>query len=115
MGIPSSMRWLRSTMRRITAFCLSRSQRTIRHVTKPIWEREAENWVRWARQPGHDAYWSYRDSFFEEVVPAAGRHTLEIGCGEGRVSRDLAARGHRVSGVDLSPILARHARDADEH
>src|SRR5438132_14357814 len=108
MGIPSSMRWLRSTMRRITAFCLSRSQRTIRHVTKPIWEREAENWVRWARQPGQDAYWSYRDSFFEEVVLAAGRHTLEIDCGQGRDPRDLAALGRRVSVVVLSHILALH-------
>ena len=84
-------------------------------VTMPIWEREAENWVRWARQPGHDAYWSYREGFFEEVVPAAGTRTLEIGCGEGRVSRDLAARGHHVTGVDLSPTLARHAKFADEH
>jgi SAM-dependent methyltransferase len=81
----------------------------------PIWEREAENWVRWARQPGHDAYWSYRDAFFEEVVPAPGRRTLEIGCGEGRVSRDLAARGHHVTGVDLSATLVRHARSADKH
>ena len=77
------------------------------------WEREAENWVRWARKPGHDAYWSYRDAFFDEIVPAPGRHTLEIGCGEGRVSRDLAARGHRVTGIDLSPTLARHAHIAD--
>jgi SAM-dependent methyltransferase len=79
-----------------------------------IWEREAENWVRWARQPGHDVYWSYRDTFFEDVVPPPGQRTLDVGCGEGRVSRDLAARGHRVTGVDLSPTLARHAHGADE-
>jgi SAM-dependent methyltransferase len=79
-----------------------------------IWEREAENWVRWARTPGHDVYWSYRDAFFDEVVPTPGRRTLDIGCGEGRVSRDLAARRHRVTGVDLSPTLVRHARAADE-
>jgi hypothetical protein len=23
------------------------------------WEQEAENWVRWTRTPGHDAYWYY--------------------------------------------------------
>jgi hypothetical protein len=28
------------------------------------WESEAENWVRWVRTPGHDAYWYFRDSFF---------------------------------------------------
>src|SRR5262245_53181167 len=79
-----------------------------------IWEREAGNWVRWARQPGHDVYWSYRAGFFDDVVPPAGNRTLDIGCGEGRVSRDLVARGHHVTGVDLSPTLARHAHAADD-
>jgi len=77
------------------------------------WEAEAANWIAWARRPGHDSYWYYRDSFFEEIVPPPGRRTLELGCGEGRVARDLAARGHRVVGVDSSPTLLRHARDAD--
>jgi SAM-dependent methyltransferase len=77
------------------------------------WEAEAGNWVRWARAPGHDSYWYYRDSFFDEIVPPPGRLTLELGCGEGRVARDLRDRGHRVVGVDASPTLLRHARDAD--
>jgi ubiquinone/menaquinone biosynthesis C-methylase UbiE len=77
------------------------------------WEPEAENWLRWARTPGHDAYWYYRDSFFDLIVPAAGRRTLEIGCGEGRVARDLAARGHRVAAVDTAPSLLRYARRDD--
>ena len=77
------------------------------------WEQEAENWVRWARTPGHDAYWHYRTPFFAHIVPPPGRQTLEIGCGEGRVARDLAARGHAVTAVDTSPTLLRHAREAD--
>jgi SAM-dependent methyltransferase len=76
------------------------------------WEAEAENWIRWAREPGHDAYWRYRDAFFP-LVPPAGRATLEVGCGEGRVARDLAARGHHVTGIDSSPTLLRAAREAD--
>jgi SAM-dependent methyltransferase len=77
------------------------------------WEAEAENWVRWARTPGHDAYWVYSPSFFDEIVPPPGRQTLEIGCGEGRVARDLKARGHRVVAIDSSPTLLRYAREAD--
>ena len=77
------------------------------------WEAEADNWVRWARTPGHDAYWFYRDSFFDAIVPGPGRLTLELGCGEGRVTRDLTARGHRVLSLDGSPTLLRHAREAD--
>jgi ubiquinone/menaquinone biosynthesis C-methylase UbiE len=55
------------------------------------WEPEAENWVRWAGSPQHDAYWFYRDTFFDELLPPPGLGTIEIGCGEGRVARDLAA------------------------
>jgi 2-polyprenyl-3-methyl-5-hydroxy-6-metoxy-1,4-benzoquinol methylase len=75
------------------------------------WEDQAENWLAWARTPGHDAYWYYRDAFFP-LVPAPGRRTLEVGCGEGRVMRDLAARGHRVTGIDRSPALLGHASAA---
>lgn len=77
------------------------------------WESEAENWVRWARRPGHDSYWRFhRDAFFS-LVPAPGRLTLDIGCGEGRVSRDLKARGHRVIAVDASATMVRYAQEAD--
>jgi len=77
------------------------------------WEVEAENWVRWARTPGHDAYWYYSPSFFDEIVPPPGHHTLDLGCGEGRVTRDLKQRGHRVTGIDTSPTLLRYAKEAD--
>jgi SAM-dependent methyltransferase len=75
------------------------------------WESEAENWIRWTRTPGHDQYWYYRDGFFE-LVPPPGRRTLELGCGEGRVARDLGERGHRVVGVDNAPTLLRAAAEA---
>ncbi len=77
------------------------------------WDREADNWLAWARTPGHDAYWQYRDAFFDQIVPPPGRCTVEIGCGEGRVARDLQQRGHRVVGVDRSGRLLRYAADAD--
>jgi SAM-dependent methyltransferase len=77
------------------------------------WEPEAENWVRWARTPGFDAYWHFRDSFFESILPTAGRRTLEIGCGEGRVARDLVAHGHSVVAIDTAQTLVRYAIDAD--
>jgi SAM-dependent methyltransferase len=77
------------------------------------WESEAENWVRWARTPGFDAYWRFRETFFESVLPGAGRRSLEIGCGEGRVARDLVARGHAVVAVDSSESLVRSAVGSD--
>ena len=76
------------------------------------WDAEAVRWAAWARTPGHDAYWYFREAFFD-LVPAPGRATLEVGCGEGRVSRDLATRGHRVIGIDVTRALARLAAEAD--
>ena len=77
------------------------------------WEPDAERWVRWARAPNHDAYWYFRDAFFSDLLPQPGTRTIEIGCGEGRVARDLAAGGHRVTAVDTSRTLLRYARQDD--
>ena len=77
------------------------------------WETEADNWTTWARTPGHDAYWHYAPKFFEDIVPRPIGLTLEVGCGEGRVSRDLRARGHEVVAIDTSPTLLKAAAAAD--
>src|SRR5205085_3491479 len=77
------------------------------------WESRAEQWAAWARAPGHDAFWSESGPPFFELVPAAGRATLDVGCGEGRVARDLKRRGHAVVGIDSAPTLVRLAREAD--
>lgn len=81
-------------------------------MSRQHWEKIAGEWSTWARRPGFDSYWQYSDAFFE-LVPPPGHQTLEVGCGEGRVARDLAARGHRVVGVDASPTLIRMAQEAD--
>ena len=81
-------------------------------MSREHWEKESSNWAAWARRPNFDAYWKYAAAFFE-LVPPAGRRTLEVGCGEGRVSRDLVARGHRIIAVDTSPTLIHLAQDAD--
>ncbi len=41
---------------------------------------------------------------------ARGPDTLDLGCGTGNLARRLAARGHRVTGVDLSPEMLDVAR-----
>jgi SAM-dependent methyltransferase len=81
-------------------------------MTGSGYERDAEGFIAWFRTPGHDSYWWYSPAFFEEIVPPPGDATLEIGCGEGRACRDLAARGHSVTGVDLAPTLVAAAREA---
>ena len=80
---------------------------------REFWESEAPNWIAWAQTPDHDAYWDYSPAFFEQIVPPAGTRTLEIGCGEGRVTRDLARRGHAVASVDAAPSMIAAARRLD--
>jgi SAM-dependent methyltransferase len=80
---------------------------------RDAWEREANPWIQWARAPGHDSYWRFHRDQFLELLPGPGRLTVDIGCGEGRLPRDLKARGHRVLGVDASPTLIAAARAAD--
>jgi SAM-dependent methyltransferase len=76
------------------------------------WQPEAERWIEWTGTPGFDAYWTYRDAFFDEVLSPAGERTLEVGCGEGRVARDLAIRGHNVVAVEPAKSLLAAAKAA---
>lgn len=78
----------------------------------PGFEDRASDWIRFARAEGHDAYWAYRDAFFC-LLPPPPASALEVGCGEGRVSRDLGSRGYEIIGLDVSPTLVDAAREAD--
>ncbi len=71
------------------------------------WDESAAEWIEWARTPGHDSYWTFHRDRLLGLVPKPGRLTLDVGCGEGRVGRDLADLGHTVVGVDASPSLTR--------
>jgi SAM-dependent methyltransferase len=80
--------------------------------TEQDWEEQARNWVAWARRPEFDSYWRYQAEFFR-LIPEPVKATLDLGCGEGRISRELRARGHDVTGVDASPTLIAAAHEAD--
>jgi SAM-dependent methyltransferase len=77
------------------------------------WEAQAGNWTRWAREPNFDSYWVFHRDSFLPVLPPPGRLTLDVGCGEGRVSRDLRDLGYRAVGVDAAPSLVAAARETD--
>jgi SAM-dependent methyltransferase len=47
------------------------------------------------------------------VLPA-GASILELGCGTGRITRQLVRLGYRVTGVDESPEMLAHVRDAEK-
>ena len=84
----------------------SRQRQDIAH-----WRAAAGSWIEWARKPGHDAFWAYRDAF-AEFVGAGGGAALDVGCGEGRVSRLLKSQGYQVVGADPVVELVSAAKDA---
>jgi SAM-dependent methyltransferase len=80
------------------------------------WERNAEGWTKLARA-GYDVY---RDSFntpaFLEFLPdVAGLDGLDIGCGEGHNTREVARRGARMTAVDVAATFVRLAAEEEEH
>lgn len=77
------------------------------------WERQAEQWVEWSRKTEHDSYWRFHRDAFLPLLPPPGHLTVDVGCGEGRVSRDLRALGHRVVAIDASPTMLAAALEAD--
>jgi SAM-dependent methyltransferase len=76
------------------------------------WARVAKQWIAWARSPEHDAYWSYRKTLLAFIGNGAGK-ALDVGCGEGRVSRDLKSLGYHVTATDTVAEMVDAARQAD--
>jgi SAM-dependent methyltransferase len=75
-----------------------------------IWAAQADEWARWVRSPEHDrTNHELNVPRLVELLPAPGRATLDLGCGEGRFGRVLAALGHRVVAVDASPAMVERA------
>jgi SAM-dependent methyltransferase len=78
------------------------------------WEAEAADWIRWAREPQMDhTFWRMNLPALLSLTPEPGRLTVDLGCGEGRVARELRSRAHNVIGIEGSASLAAAARAAD--
>ena len=79
------------------------------------WEANAETWTRHARA-GYDIY---RDglntpSFLALLPGVQGLSGLDIGCGEGSNTRELARLGAKMSAIDVAPTFIRYADDAEK-
>ncbi len=82
-------------------------------MTRPDWWRDffsgvaVEFWLRMTTEEQTRA----EAGFIEKALRiASGARVLDVPCGGGRHSVELAARGHRVTGVDLSADFLKAAR-----
>ncbi|MGA2674839.1 MAG: class I SAM-dependent methyltransferase [Terracidiphilus sp.] len=80
-----------------------------------LWEANADAWTRLSRA-GYDIY---RDqvntpAFLAMLPPVDGLDGLDVGCGEGSNTRQLARRGARMRGLDIAPTFIRHARQIEQ-
>ena len=73
------------------------------------WEDESKAWVERVRDTaGHP-----HDDAITALLPPPLGLALDVGCGEGRLSRLLSSRGHDVLGIDRSESLVGEAQRAD--
>ena len=83
--------------------------RTTRWVTENSAEHSRRYVERFRRLAGAGADLAGEARMMDAMLPRAAR-VLDAGCGQGRVGAALAARGHRVTGVDADAELIGAAR-----
>lgn len=77
---------------------------------REAWESGVGDWIGLVRSSTHP---HEHDAVLRQLLPPAGGLTVDVGCGEGRWSRELAELGYDVVGVDRSNALVAAAREAD--
>ena len=82
------------------------------HDESAAWNAEAHEWVDRIREGMGGRVHAHDASLYGLLPPPSGL-TLDVGCGEGRISRELRARGYDVHGFDASETLVGEARRAD--
>lgn len=80
-----------------------------------LWEANAELWTRQARL-GLDVFRDVLNTpaFLALLPPIRGLQGLDVGCGEGANTRQLAGRGARMTAIDIAPTFVRHAKEAEK-
>jgi SAM-dependent methyltransferase len=76
------------------------------------WNAAAHDWAHRIRE-GMGGRVHLHDASIYELLPPPRGLTVDVGCGEGRLTRELSQRGYDVVGVDASTALVDEARSVD--
>jgi len=85
-----------------------------KHDYAACWEANAEAWTRLTRA-GYDLYRDrlHTPAFLRMLPDIAGKRGLDVGCGEGAGTRQLARLGAGMTGVDIAPTMIRYATEEE--
>jgi trans-aconitate methyltransferase len=72
-------------------------------VSAPAWDPQRY-------QAAHSYVWQFGASLIELLQPRAGERILDIGCGTGQLTAEIAQSGAEVTGLDYSPDMLAQAR-----
>ncbi len=91
--------------------CAVKPERTVRERVTDYWAERSRSFLEQKRAELHSVM---AERWMEEIRPLLRRETglriLDVGCGAGFFSILLAKRGHRVTGIDLTPDMVDRAR-----
>ena len=74
---------------------------------REAWDAESRAWIEFARSSDADpVFFHFNWPTFERALPESAGLTLDLGCGEGRVGRELRRLGHHVVGLDVVSAFA---------
>ena len=77
------------------------------------WDKNAEPWIAAVREEQIASRALCTDqAIIEAVLDGEPQTVLDVGCGEGWLTRALCARGLQVTGIDVVPALIEEARRA---
>ncbi len=79
------------------------------------WDGNAEAWTKLSRM-GCDTYRDYVNTpaFLSMLPDVNGLKGLDIGCGEGYNTRQVAKQGAKMSAIDISDVFIKYAKESEE-
>jgi trans-aconitate 2-methyltransferase len=70
----------------------------------------AQSWDANLYQSSHAFVWQKAADLLEMLAPQSGERVLDVGCGTGQLTAQIAGRGAEVVGIDRSPEMIERAK-----